>query len=395
MRYRELFTVEVLHDYFADGKARTMLFTPTPACVDALTGAGLIIKSFGNKLYVLAQTLDGLKPHRDLPEPGVFSFYIQPADADFFQYSNLPLKGGSANRYYFSNRENALADGKLYLHALPPAFDATIAHTVGEFVRSGTGNCYECLVNLAPNTSTLTNKEQWRNLGKVAYATALHHRTFTGPVANVPVVPVTKLVTVNVFGLDENTMQVDRLQYANTSVYEEPVASQQISLASLSAGIYRVRVNGVDHSFCYAPDNFWPGQVGLIQVFTHDAVPADYQLLDGAGQFQSPVFSIRMAAVSSLWQYIARTEGVKNIFDQTDNGIEFERVAPFTFRSKLPLRLQERPYDKLTMDYNNSDPPDPTRKVEITKLSVPGYRNQRTTRKDNTDYLVSELYLNY
>ena len=398
MRYRELFTVEVLHDYFADGKARTMLFTPTPACLVILKSNGLVIKFLDNKLYVLAQTPDGLKPLRDLPKPGVFSFYIQPADADFFQYSNLPLKGNSTNRYYFSNRENALADGKIYLHALNPTFDNAIAHAVGEFVRSGTGNCYECLVNLAPDASTLTNKEQWRNLGKVAYATASHHRTFTGPVMNVPVVPAAKTVTVNVFGLDESTMQLDRLQYANTWVYEaetEPVASQQVSLAGLSAGIYRVNVNGVDHSVCYSPDNHWPGQVGLIEVFTHDTTPADYRLLDGAGQFRSPAFSIRMAAVSSLWQYVARTEGVKNIFDQTANGIEFEQVAPFTFRSKLPLRLQEKPYDKLAMDYNNSDPPDPTRKVEITKLSVPGYRNQRTTRKDNTDYLVSELYLNY
>ncbi|UFH55812.1 hypothetical protein [Spirosoma sp. KNUC1025] len=395
MRYRELFTVEVLHDYFADGKAGTMLFTPTPSCEAAMAGAGLRAKSYDNRLYVIAQTQDGLKPFRDLPQPGVFSFYVQPADADFFQYSNLPLNSTSGMRYYFSNLEEAVVDGKNYLHKRHPDFNAANAYTVGQFVRSGTGNCYECLVNLATGTSTLNNTSQWRNHGKVSYADASHGRSFTGSIASMPVSPASDHVFVEIFGLNATSLQLDVLQMAMSWTYEKPVSSQPISLGGLPEGMYRIRVNAVDNLRYYASDNLWTDNIGLIQIFTNATVPADYQLLDGAGQFRSPVFSIRVAAVSPLWQYVARTDAVKKVYDQTANGIEFETVAPFTFRSKLPVPLQEKAYDKLAMEYNNSDPPDPTRKTEITKLTVPGYRNKRAARKDNTDYFISEIYLNY
>ncbi|GAA4460500.1 hypothetical protein GCM10023189_35710 [Nibrella saemangeumensis] len=395
MRYRELFTVEVLHDYFADHKARSILFTPTPDCEKVMTGAGLRIKSFGNKLYVIVRTEDDLEPFQPLPQPGLLSFYMQSGDGDFFQYSNLPLNGASGSRFYFQNTEAAVVDGIKYLHGLHPVFDNSKAYTVGQFVMSPAGECHECLVNLAPGTSSLGNAAHWHQVGKVAYVDQAHSQTFTGTVTNVPVSPAAAQVTVEVFGRNDTDLQLNQLRHSQTWVYEAPVSTQAVSFAGLPEGLYKLRINGVDHLRYYTADRLSADNIGLIQIFTNDTVPADYRLLDATGQFRSPVFTIRMAPVSPLWQYVARTGAVKKVYDEAAGGIEFEPAGRFAFRSKLPVRLQEKPYDKIALEFNSSDPLDPAQKIDIKKLSVPGYRNKRTVRKDDTDYPISEIYLNY
>lgn len=393
MQYRELFTVEILHDYFTDGRARRMLCVPTAAGQKALAEAGLLVKMHLNRLYVFAPTLDGLTPLRAIPPSADFSFYVQPGDPDFFQYTQLPINATDGLRYYFNNLTATTVGGVKYLPPKNALFDAAQAYSVGQFVRNGSDDCHECLVNLAPNTADLSNAAQWRKLSKVVYADATHRKAFAGPDLSLPVNPAANDVTVEVFAFNPVSGLCDLPRKTEVYSYEKPVSVQAVSLGLLPEGVYRLSVNGVDHERFVSPPGDWCDQLGVIQIFHHPTVPVGNRLLDGSGQFKSPVFTIRMAPLSTLWQYVARTAAVKKVYDETTGGIVFDPSGDRRFCSQLPVRLQEKPYDKIAAEYNNTD--DPTKKIDLKRLAVPGFRHKKMLERNATKYLLTETFLNY
>jgi hypothetical protein len=393
MRYRELFTLELLHDYFADGAAKHIGILPARETRRVLSGCGLLAKQSGNRLFVLARTDDGMAPRIAPAEGTTLTFFLEAQEAKLFALSNLRFNATAGERFLFSNRDAGLVDGRLYLHARNDLFDAAKGYTVGSFVRDGAGDCHEALVDLAPG-SALDNTAQWRKLGPFAYADQAQLVRLCGDAVSLPVDPPSDVVAVGVFGFNAVSGQYDIERRSEVYTHTAPVASQSALLAGLSDELFRVSVNGTSHTLYHRTKPDWQQAFGIVRVHIGGGESATHRVLQGDGSFLSPVFSIRIAPASVLWQYNARTERVRRVFDAAAS-IEFSNVEPRVFRSTLPQRLRELAYSGITVEYNDSNPLDPAKKIDIPLAAVPGPGNSALVEQSGTTYVANHVILNY
>jgi len=348
----------------------------------------------GNRLYIISRSEDGTKPFIPLPLETSFTFLVQILSSDVYAMSNLPFDSSGTHRYVFSNRTASVIDGKHYLYPAPPLFDATPSRYAGEFVRDAQDECHECLVDLAPGTSALGNAAQWRPVGKVAYASAEHLMRMIGPDVDAAVTPAAAEVAVSVFGFNPVNGQYDVLRLELTFSHEAAVDSQRLSLRDFLEGIYRFNVNGIDSMVFYRPQHDWYDAAGLVRIVHGDSVPATHRLLNNDGSFAHPLFSIRIAPRNVLWQYQARSGHVKNVLDSAGQ-ITFASAGLNRFRSTLPHRLREIAYNTVAIEYNDTDPIEPSKTITIEHMEVPGFRNQGSAIQNGTTYITSQVFLNY
>ncbi len=393
MRYRELFTIEMLHDYFADGAARDIAIVPTSATRRVLAGCGLIAKQSGNRLFVVAPTDDGLSPRIAPAEGTEFCFMLEAGSSDFYSMSNVQFNAASGERFMFSNRGGGVADGRMYLHAQNALFNAGNAYAAGSFVRDGGGDCFEALADLAPGSS-LGNAAQWRNVGAVAYADSAAVQQVCGDNVRLEVNPPSEVVSTQVFAFNPASGLFDVLRQSTAVPYSTTVSQHVISLADLSDDIYRITVNGSERMVYHRSRPDWQQAFGVARVFTGGGEAATHRVLNPDGTFISPVFSLRIAPLSVLWQYNARTDRVQRVFDSAA-AIAFTAVAPRIFRSTLPQRLREQAYQSITIEYNDTNPLDPSRKIDIPMTAVPGFRNSERVLQNGTNYFANHVILNY
>jgi hypothetical protein len=388
MRFRELFTIELLHDYMADGKATGLSLKPTEDCLLALKKQGLLFKFHGNKGYIISRTPDGMKPAMDLPDSIIFNFLLQITDTALGNYSNLPI---GSKRYLLHNLVNGVANGVKYLYPPLPAHNDAAPATLGMLAKQG-AEVYECLGNFAGGAHSIANHAHWRNCGQVSYLHAPHQLLFTGMAATFEVAPAAANVQVQMFGynLATNTYHMGTPVLDKTFEHKKAVTRQSVDLKQVPEGRYRVRVNGTDTPIYHRPAADWTTSLGLVQIVHHSGTPADYRLLN-AGNMLSPVFSIRLAPALRLWRYKARTAFVKKVYDSA-GAIEFDQAGNL-FTTKLPQRVRQQAYDKICMEYNNTDPPDAAKKIVLDKVQSP---ELMPVSKDTiTQFPVIQSSLNY
>jgi hypothetical protein len=394
MKYTDLLTVEILHDYYADARARNLRIVPTAECAPLLEGSGIIPKMHRNRFLLVARSDDTDRPYLPVPVETPLTFRLEIDAPEVFALSNLPLDSTSPRRCLFSNRGGAVIDGVRYLHPSPPLFDASKAWAAGSFARDGADVCHESLADHAPGASAIADPAQWRPVGEVGYAAAEHLIAMTGPQATLPVTPPAAEVTVGVFAFNPVSGLHDISTAVQTFTHDAAVQSQPFSFAQLPGGVYRVNVNGADTMYFHRSRQDWYDAAGFVQLVHGDSVAPSHRLLNNDGTFAHPVFAIRIAPRSVLWQYQARSTRVKSVLDGSGTRI-FSPAGPNLFRSTLPHRLQETAADGMTIEFNDTEPVDPSKTIVIENIEVPGFRYLGSAVQNGTSYITSQVFLNY
>lgn len=98
MKYKKIFSIEVLNDYFPDGEGGNNRFVPTESCKRLLPQTGAFYKVWGNMLYVVTGVGKDGKSVREIPANSVFEFYNEPLDSFIFIYTVADLK--ESKRYF-------------------------------------------------------------------------------------------------------------------------------------------------------------------------------------------------------------------------------------------------------------------------------------------------------
>ena len=391
MKYTTLYTIELLHDYFTNGRAGDILFTPTEACAQTLRNIRAFTKTWQNKLYVIVPTHDGTHPAVPLPPQVLFEFYWQPVDARFLTYTEISLANGK--RLYCQNAIAAERGGKKYLHPLHSLHNAAQSYSAGSLVSDGSGHCFEALANLSGGNN-LGNASQWANRGAVAYLSADQLVTCSSGIPVLNVQPSDTAVHVDLFAFNPLTNFPDTLVRSDNFSHPAPVAAQAIDMRLFPAGLYRAVVNGTADQFIYLDSSgAWQAEMGIISIYHHATLPAANALTGPGGELLNPAFVIRLAPPAVIWQYKARTTAVKKVEDESGL-IQFDAAAP-SFTSKLPIRLQQQAYDKMVLEYNNTSPPDPMKTVVVKKLPVPAPGSYEKITKNLTNYRMATVLLNY
>lgn len=98
MKYETLFTLELLHDYYADRRCGDFLLEPTTATQKLLANARCVLKPFSNGLRVL-MPVDFIA----LPADAVFGFQLRLQNPNFALFTDLSEVAGAAALLYRNN----------------------------------------------------------------------------------------------------------------------------------------------------------------------------------------------------------------------------------------------------------------------------------------------------
>lgn len=116
-KYQTLFTIELLHSYYTDGKCSDLTIEAVAASAKAMQGLQLISRNSGNMNTVLFKTDGGSLPHIPVDKETTFTFSLRLKEPRFINITdNLPGSNGLIT-IYTNTTNTAGADGKTELDA--------------------------------------------------------------------------------------------------------------------------------------------------------------------------------------------------------------------------------------------------------------------------------------
>ncbi|MCK8521375.1 hypothetical protein M0D21_07345 [Aquimarina sp. D1M17] len=411
MKYATLFTIEIEHDYFSVSKPQVLRIVPTTATKEILRGAGMVAKFLDNTLYVLIKQLDSSNPSLKVANDFKLQFFLEIVGFDFSTITNFETKDPYNNKLYFSNA-NSIVDGNdksventLYLNEKLPIFDVTQEYFYNDIVRNGANTAFECLKKVNANSGNLNDTSQFRQLEKVSYISQATSLQFTGPEKEITVQTPSSEIIIKYFQYNIVSKQFDiEIKETVIGLSENPSGAniERVLLnfyntdnKPFSEGIYRVTINAQEEFLYFRLENDWKPYLGLINIHNdHLAVSENYRFIKEDGTFYTVTpanteiatrqYKIRFAPAQYMLKYVCRTNKVTNITDD-DGVINFDNLGGNVFQSKLPVRMNEKAIDTISVAYNGSE--------TLKKTKVPGYRNLSLSDDENK-YLISETFLN-
>ncbi|HMB62286.1 MAG TPA: hypothetical protein VKN36_04375 [Eudoraea sp.] len=411
MRYTPVFTIEIEHDYFSESRPQLFRIVPTSETESLLRGAGLIAKFIQNKLFVLVRHLDNDTPLLKLSNDFKLQFFLEVIGFDFAEITNYRSGDPYNRKLYFSNA-NSILDGNeksvndiLYLNEKLPPFNVANAYRYNDLVRSGSDIAYECLKKIDANTGNLNNSAQFRQLEKVSYASPATELLFTGPEKIMPLTIPSAAVEITYFQYDPGTQQFDKELKKTIIGPETNPTNADLENVLLNFydeinkpfadGIYRVTINAQEVFLYFRLENDWRPYLGLITIHNDGYATVDkYRFIKDNGTFfmvapantevETRNYRIRFAPAQYLLKYICKTNKVTNITDD-DGTIEFDNLGGNIFQSKLPVRMNEKSIDTISVSYDGSD--------VLKKTKTPGHQKLSILDNENR-YIVSETFLN-
>ncbi len=388
--YRIIYSIELSHAYFSDGKGRGFRVSPSPGCRRLLARQKMTFRHVGNRAYVLGWADGNSVPVIPLDSDAVFQFYLIADDPEFFDLTALPYDAATSSRLYLSNLAANKVDSRLYLSKPDAAFDTGKNYASGMLVTDG-GNLFECVQSLAANPGNATSDAtHWAARGAVrapgpddllVFANSGSTLKLAGPVSN---------VTVNVFGLNRASNQLDAVVTSTVLNFATATDTIPVSLQNLPPGRYRIAAGGLERVLYYDPGLQPASVVGVVEIFNHLAGADDYSLLDGLGQAKGSTFSALFLNPLVIWKYIARTANVKKVRDES--GLyDFDDSVPLEFRSKTPIPLTEVAYDQISLDYK----PPASAQTSYTKIANPSLGNRKQVTVGSDTLPCAEVHLHY
>ncbi|MEO5889867.1 MAG: hypothetical protein ABIQ31_06410 [Ferruginibacter sp.] len=176
INYNILFTIELLHEYFLNGKARNLEIIPANDCVEINRRMNIQLRNNENRWIAFIRENDLQEPfinsdkdkvYRQFYEKTVFRFYLKIKDPLFLNYTNIELTSVDNMKFYFSNLAANPDNGVLYLSTPVPEFTIGTDYVPGNLVKDpANGNVFESLKkNTAKKKTQLTEAGLWAPKG--------------------------------------------------------------------------------------------------------------------------------------------------------------------------------------------------------------------------------------
>lgn len=395
--YKYLFTVELLHHYYRDGKCPDFEIVPTEDCLQQLRDSHLIWRFINNKLFVGIEIdpADAKEstPALALADGIVLRFYLKLKNAAFLNFTNLPAGQNRNQCYYFSNISGNKQAKNLYLSSAVTAFDNAVSYSPGDLVQSG-AQLFEC-ISPAKGKAT-SNSSFWKNIGTDRVVTQNDLIAVTTSSLKANVIPPANAIISKVFKLNRETNFYDvpaldpvvsnfgeQLSAINLNLFSLKEGSQKL----LSPGCYLISVNDVPADVYFDTHAVSSGVFGVIDIFHHANVPSDFNLLDN-GAVKEINYKICFHNRSTIWKYILKNDSTLKVADKSA-AISFSKEATgVVFHSDVPLALSQTAIDTLQIvDASNNVVLSPVKNAAVD------YLKKITINK--TEFFCSEIFLNY
>jgi len=390
LRYKILFSVDIRHDYYADGKSNDFEISPSPETVLVLKGQGMLLKVVENKLIVLIRVDENGKALIDFSKNGKLTFFMKLNNTYFNNFTNLGYHPADPEKYYFSNINQAKSESELYLSSKILQYNNANDYPIGTLASNSSDTVFEAI---KPSSNALkralTNKDYWMNRGKVQYVNS-------GDLVEVtPFVYLFKTVsntdfTVNIYTLNYNTGAYDEPVTDTLHLsFSNPQTSVPVRLEKLPKGCYRIEVNGESRHIYTDSNAVYNNIFGIIEIFNFLPASNAFALFNTFGIAKNPLFTIHFPNRALIWKYAARSNDVLSIKDSRPPPyrLSFIPLAGNEFISAKPIPVSQRPLKTLSIESAALG--------NISAIANPGTERLGTIEIDGDTYYSAEVRLNY
>lgn len=407
-RYKILFMVDLLNEYYANLQCRDFSVIPSAETVQMLQNHQMLVKTIGNKLVVLVKVQTGAgsedKPVVPIAADTKFLFYLNLNQPLFTTVTNLDIDKLRLNqRYYFTNLLQNKAGTSLHLSRQIGEYDNAVTYNPGDLADDGSGTVYECIRRTTGGDDTgetafwfERGTEQYVSSGDMVNCITRNNRFQVTAAA-------TKFV-IQVFGLNpansEYTLPVPIAKNVVTS--DEAIQDVPVDLSELLPGRYKIHINTEVFDVFVDDMVIYRNLFGVLELFNHLPASSDFSLLDTNGKVKDTVvggnpqwlrFQVRFANRLAFWKYVTPRQGVKAIIDKT-NTYQFLQSPsppdkPEYFQSDLPIPIRETPA-KYDLDLNKPISDEPP----LAPNPDPNITGMLMRKEPGKDYYCT-IYLNY
>jgi hypothetical protein len=342
--------VDVLNQYFRDGKCAGLALVPTARTRELLAAARMRAKQVENTLLIIAETnAEGRPPVR--PDPAMrLTFYLDLLDPVVLTVSNVDLDELRTARFHFNNlADNATGaadDVALHLSRPLPAYDDAREYLPGALV-SKSGEAFECLSVSTGHDPEAPDTTFWVTKGAASFVSNEDLVEVRPAVSRFRLQAKAAAFRIKVFGLDAAGDYAKLLH--ESFVSQAPSDSTDevlVDLSRLPPTRYRVEINGETFEAFFDDEAKARNPLGIVELF-HDLEATDaYSPVDEAGVLREVKYTIAFANRHAHWKYLTPRRKVKDILVSE----EPPGSSPFTaaadkdfFQSKLPLGLSQSP----------------------------------------------------
>jgi hypothetical protein len=388
VRYRILFNIEVLHDYYNNLRCTDLTFRPSADTADRLRAGQMLYKTLGNRLIVLVKVSDDDKPYITPDEFLKLRFFIELQHHNFVTISSLNQDYLRNRRLYFTNLAENKIGTTLYLSSSISAHDATNAYHIGDMASSG-GHAFECIKT--PTGSNGTDKPlYWYDRGAVQYVTPADMIELSSGVKNFSFNTPADLFDIQVYGLNTTNNEYDEEVMHEVRTTGHPVKDVQVDMRHLPPGKYKIKINAETYEHYIDAEAVYGNVLGIVDLFNHLDGTNEFALLDDLGATKEHTYTIHFANRLAIWKYLTTKQGVKNVNDTTHTYTFIQKPdAPATaeyFESNQPIPLKQTPrVFELELNAPLGEPP-----------PAPNPNpNDGGMLTRNGDQYVCKIYLNY
>lgn len=387
INFGNLFSIELLHSYYKDKLCSDFSISASANTLSLINGHKMTVRQHGNQL-VAGVYCNGnvapLTPFVPIEEGTRFTFFMKLNNSLFFNFTNLPATV-PGKIYYFTNRNNNVANGKSFLSSKIDVYKNTNTYIPGDLAATTPGVIYRAIGSSDPaHKFALTDTNHWMKVDSNQYSSEKDALRWLPSLSTYQFAAPQSSAVVSVLGYNTATATYTLPVLSNTMTFTAPASSFKLDLSILQPGKYSLTING-KQQWIYINDELnGIGAFAVIDIF-NEATPASCMLLDGTGHLinPSPKYSINFLNRATIWKYIIASKKSGTINDKA-NVYKFANPASI-ITSLTPIPLSNGPLDfKLTLNNHDYTPiacADPQRLVSISKGA--------------DTYACSEIFLNF
>jgi hypothetical protein len=364
VKYQPLFSITLLHDYYAGIAFNDILIIPSDETANVLQNQKIICRTEGNNLQAFVRT-QGDKLFTSIDSGTVFRFYLKVQNSSFFNFSALP-----DSLYYFSNKADNNRNGRLHLSEPVPTYKNTETYIEGSIVKKD-NRVFECI---KPNS-----KEDKHKTDDVAYwRDIITHQLLTAkPYSDTVFYKVGKQVKADVklYECIQENSPANKHNTADAAYWQELTEEAYIT-AACTLDI---------------PDKDLPnGILGVIDIVYDAGEKPAYAFTNNEGKVLPKDYILRFKNRSTFWKYISQKQAITSITDTNEIYAFSNAAKPDEFVSVVPVSLSYTPLQSLKMSATAN-----ARSVEIMALENPGTAFLKTAASGSPTQFFSEVHLNY
>jgi hypothetical protein len=390
-QYEILFTVELLHKFFADQLCPDLSIAPSQLTTQVMNGHRVLTKSCNHQLSAAIRTDSPGTPFI-APGPGMqMTFFLTLRNPLFFNYTNLPTAYTSGKLYYFTNRNANASSGKNFL-STPTPYDPAKTYAPGDLALNATGTVFQAT---RTNTGTAPPADNAASTSWMQIDTAAARNRYSSEADALQWLPSRSTYTfptpqsssvTQVWAYDPVSHDYTDSVLSQTIPYPKPLPSFTLDLTSLSPGKYKLSVNGAVQNIYINDELTGTNVLAVIEVFQDSSIVPAYQLLDPGGKLRSPLYSVFFLNRATIWKYRSAGGVIASVTDNT-NIYQFAAPDPATnsVASAAPIPLNETALS-LSLKIGSQT---------YSPIECASPQRLVSTVQSGDTYACSEIFLNY